>query len=116
MLPAIRVRFEARRLAKELREALVSRPEGWSISNDDDGGTVTSWRKYRIVLQPRAVRFFDSIHLYYDDAEIWLPIVQRLRLRAATRLLLTRFAAQGGAQMQAKSASSRRKKAARKSA
>jgi hypothetical protein len=69
------------------------------------------------VLEPRAVRVFDSIHLYYDDAEIWLPLLQRTRLRAATRLLLTRFAAQGGAQPRTNSkANSQWKKAARKSA
>ena len=37
------------------------------------------------MLEPRAVRVLDAIFVYRDDAEIWLPLLPRLRLRGAAR-------------------------------
>ena len=43
---------------------------------------------FRVVIGPRPVRLLDALHVYCGGAEIWLPIVWRLRLRNAVRLVL----------------------------
>ena len=85
MLPIIRSRWDARRLARELRTSLASPDDNWKIGTDEEGHPMLSNEGFRIVLTPRAVRLFDAIHVYRDDAEIWLPLLARLRLRASAR-------------------------------
>lgn len=94
MLPAIRSRFVAAGLTRELRHSLAETKERWAISSDKDGNTVLARRDFRIVLVARALRLLDAVHLYREDAEIWLPLVSRVRLRAAARLRLIQFAKQ----------------------
>ena len=64
----------------------------------------------RIVLVPRTVRVLDAIHVYSDDAEIWLPVVSRLRLRGAARTRLIKDAAENLADIEAKKNRARRTK------
>lgn len=85
MFPIIRSRWDARRLARELRKSLASQDDNWKIGTDEEGRPMLSNDGFRIVLEPRAVRLLDAIHVYRDDAEIWLPLLARLRLRAAAR-------------------------------
>jgi len=92
MLATFRSRMAARRLAREVRQSLETQPDLWQIAADDEGRPIVSSRSFRIVIVPRAVRIFDAIHLYSDDTEVWLPLLPRLRLRAATRWLLARSA------------------------
>ena len=75
----------ARRLARKLRESLAAPDDNWTAGTDKKGQPTLSNANFRIVLVPRAARLFDAIHLYSDDAEIWLPLLARLRLRAAAR-------------------------------
>ena len=85
MLPIIRSRLDARRLARELRNSLASPDDDWKIGTDEETHAMLSREGFRIVLTPRTARLFDAIHVYCDDAEIWLPLVARLRLRGAAR-------------------------------
>lgn len=93
MFPIIRSRIDGRRLARKLRESLANSDEKWTVAGDDDGRATLSNGEFRIVLEPRAARILDAIHVYNDDAEIWLPLVARLRLRGAARARLIQEAA-----------------------
>src|SRR3954469_21618931 len=88
MFPIIRARWDARILARKLRLSLTSSDDKWKIGKDAEGYSTLSNGGFRIELMPRNVRLLDAIHVYSDDAEIWLPLVPRLRLRAAARLRL----------------------------
>jgi hypothetical protein len=88
MLPIIRSRIDGRRLARKLRESLADPKEKWTVGADDEGRPTLSNGEFRIVLVPRAVRILDAVHVYHDEAEIWLPLVARLRLRGAARARL----------------------------
>jgi hypothetical protein len=88
MLPIIRSRMEARAFSRKLRKSLASPEEKWDVGTDDEGRPTLSKGNIRIVLVPRAARILDAIHVYSDDAEIWLPLLPRLRLRGSARLRL----------------------------
>jgi hypothetical protein len=88
MLPIIRVRLDARALCRTLRSSLASPDETWAVNADEDGQPTLSNANFRIVLMPRTIRLFDAIHVYNNDAEIWLPFLPRVRLRAAARVRL----------------------------
>jgi hypothetical protein len=88
MFPIIRVRRDARALCRTLRSSLASPDETWKVGADEDGHPTLSNANFRIVLMPRTIRLFDAIHVYSNDAEIWLPFLPRVRLRAAARVRL----------------------------
>jgi hypothetical protein len=94
MLPVIRARWDAHLLTRKLRQSLATPKDKWKIDADDEGHPTLSTGDFRIVLVPRAARLFDAIHLYEKDAEIWLPLVSRIRLRGAARLRLIQDANQ----------------------
>jgi hypothetical protein len=94
MLIFVRSRVAAHRLVRHLREALVAEHDDWKLAADEQGRPVMSTGSFRVLLAPRSIRFFDAVHLYCDDVEIWLPLLARLRLRGAARYFLVRFAAQ----------------------
>jgi hypothetical protein len=94
MFPMIRARIDARQLARKLRQSLATPKDKWKIDTDEEGHPTLSTGDFRIVLEPRAVRILDAIHVYHDDAEIWLPLLTRLRLRAAARSRLIQDASQ----------------------
>jgi hypothetical protein len=82
------LRFKAMCLVKEFRRSLLYQPEMWTIDSDRQGRPIVSAGPFRILLVPRPVRAVDAIHLFFDDAEVWLPLVPRLRLRNAVRLMV----------------------------
>jgi hypothetical protein len=88
MFSMIRVRFDAHRLVRQLRKSLSGEPDKWKIGENDAGQPSLSKADFEIVLEPRTVRLLDAIHVYSDGAEIWLPLIARLRLRTAARLCL----------------------------
>src|SRR5262245_26679450 len=79
-------------LVNAFRRSLVKQPEIWEIGADTQGRPIVSAGPFRIVLVPRPLRMSDAIHLYCDDAEVWLPLLSRIRLRNAVRLLILRRA------------------------
>jgi hypothetical protein len=85
MFPIIRAHWDARKLSRELRKSLASLEDDWKVGTDETGHPTLSADGFRIVLMPRAARLFDAIHVYSNDAKIWLPLLARLRLRAAAR-------------------------------
>jgi hypothetical protein len=85
MFPVIRSRWDAHKLSRTLRQSLADPNAKWKIAVDDEGNPEMSNGDFRIVLVPRAIRLLDAIHVYHDGAELWLPLVARLRLRAAAR-------------------------------
>jgi len=85
MFPVIRSRWDARKLSRTLRQSLADPNAKWKIAVDDEENPELSNGDFRIVLEPRAVRLLDAMHVYHDGAEIWLPLWTRLRLRAAAR-------------------------------
>jgi hypothetical protein len=88
MFPIIRSRLDARTLCRTLRSSLASPDETWEVGADENGHPTLSNANFRIVLVPRTLRLLDAIHVYGDDAEIWLPLLLRIRLRAAARVRL----------------------------
>src|SRR3954451_6185147 len=88
MFSMIRVRFDAHRLVRQLRKSLSGEPDKWKIGENDAGQPSLSKGAFEIVLEPRTVRLLDAIHVYSEGAEIWLPLIARLRLRTAARLCL----------------------------
>lgn len=84
----LNLRFKAMCLVREFRRSLVKQPELWTIDADRQGRPIVSAGPFRIMLEPRPLRVVDAIHLYFEDAEVWLPLVSRLRLRSAVRLLI----------------------------
>jgi hypothetical protein len=86
--PAIRSRWDALVLTRRLHKSLVEPKDRWTVSSDDGKDAVLTHGDFRIVLLPRGPRLLDVIHLYRKDAEIWLPLIPRLQLRAAARLRL----------------------------
>jgi hypothetical protein len=88
MLSVIRARWDAHLLTRKLRQSLATPKDKWKIDADREGHPTLSAGDFRMVLVPRAARLFDAIHLYEKDAEIWLPLIARIRLRAAARLRL----------------------------
>jgi len=94
MLPVIRARWDAHLLTRKLRQSLATPKDKWKIDADGEGHPRLSNGDLLIVLVPRAARLFDAIHLYEKDAEIWLPLVSRIRLRAAARVRLIQDASE----------------------
>ena len=113
MFPIIRARWEARVLARKLRDSLAAPDETWRVGADEDGKPMLSNANFRVVLAPRAARLFDAIHLYSDDAEVWLPLFARLRLRAAARWRLIHDASEHLPQAKRKKTPARRRRAQR---
>lgn len=111
MFPMIRAHRDARSLSRKLRQSLASPHHKWKVGTDEEGHPTLSSGDVRIVLVPRAVRILDAIHIYSHDAEIWLPLFARLRLRAAGRLRLIQEANEHWDAPQLTKASVRRKRA-----
>jgi hypothetical protein len=88
MFPIIRAHRDARILSRQLRKSLASPEDNWKVGTDEESHPTLSNNGFRIVLVPRASRLFDAIHVYSKDAEIWLPLLARVRLRAAARCRL----------------------------
>jgi hypothetical protein len=85
MFPIIRAHTKARSFSRKMRKSLASPEAIWKIETDDQGHPTLANNDIRIVLVPRALRLLDAIHVYNNDAETWLPLLARLRLRAAAR-------------------------------
>ena len=88
----IRMRQEACQLARELRVSLVEDEASWRIDRDFHDGAAVTTGNFHITITPRLLRVLDRIHLYCDGAEVWLPLVTRIRLRNAVRLYIARRA------------------------
>jgi len=84
----IRMRLVSVRLARALRRSILTEQKLWEIDVDDDGNPLVAAGPFRLVLVPRTVRLFDALHMYCGEAEIWMPLVWRVRLRNAVRLLI----------------------------
>jgi hypothetical protein len=84
--------FKAMCLVNAFRRSLIKQPDMWTIESDRQGRPIVSAGPFRIILVPRPLRATDAIHLYFDDAEVWLPLISRIRLRNAVRLLILRRA------------------------
>jgi hypothetical protein len=84
----LRIRFAAIRLARALRQSILTETTLWDIDFDDVGRPALVAGPFRVVIAPRAIRLFDALHVYCNGAEIWLPLISRLRLRNAVRLVL----------------------------
>jgi hypothetical protein len=94
MLTFLRVRLQACRLANSMRRSMLANSDFWTIDADRQGRPMLMRSRFRVALVPQRLRVFDSIHLYCDEAEVWLPLWARWRLRNAARLLIVRFAQQ----------------------
>jgi hypothetical protein len=84
----IRMRLAAIRLARALRRSILTERKLWEIDSDSMGRPCVMAGPFRIVIAPRAVRLFDALHVYCGRAEVWLPLLWRLRLRNTVRWLL----------------------------
>jgi hypothetical protein len=111
MFPMIRAHRDARILSRNLRKSLAAPDDKWKVGTDEEGHPTLSSGDFRIVLVPRAARFLDAIHVYSDDADIWLPLLTRLRLRAAARLRLIQDANEHWEEPELRKTRARRKRA-----
>ena len=111
MLPLIRARWDAHLLTRKLRQSLATPTDKWKIDADDEGHPTLSSGDLRIVLVPLAARLFDAIHLYKQDAEVWLPLISRIRLRVTARARLIQDAREHFEPQAQKKARSRRRRA-----
>jgi hypothetical protein len=93
MFTFLQIRWSRRQVGRMLRRSILTHPERWKIEAAEGSLTSLVDREFRIVLEPRFIRVFDAIHVYCDDAEVWLPVMPRIRLRNAARWLLLRHAA-----------------------
>lgn len=84
----IQMRLAAIRLARALRRSILNERSLWEIGVDEENCPFVAAGPFRIVIVPRAVRLFDALHVYSGDAEVWLPLWWRLRLRNAVRLVI----------------------------
>ena len=94
MFPIIRAHRDARIWSRQLRQSLAAPADKWKVGTDEAGCPMLSNGDVRIVLAPRAVRLLDAVHVYSNDAETWLPLMARLRLRAAARCRLIQDASE----------------------
>ncbi len=83
---ALKVRREARYFARQLLTRLRVEPivtgatyNGWVLTVDD----------FLIEVIVRRFRIFDGVRVWHKGAEIWLPLLQRIKLRNTIRLLVT---------------------------
>jgi hypothetical protein len=90
MFNFVRMRFEASRLGRALGKSLVDDPDSWKIEGAKGDHATISDGTFKISVSARRLRILDSIHVSCDGAEVWLPLVARLRLRNAVRLFLAR--------------------------
>jgi hypothetical protein len=111
MFPSIRARWDAHRLSRKLRNSLATPSDNWKVETDDDDGPALAHGDFRIVLVPRGARLFDAIHVYSAGAEIWMPLMARLRLRAAARSRLLHAANAQWSKPARKGARARRRRA-----
>jgi hypothetical protein len=88
----IRMRREACQLARDLRVSLMEDEASWKIDRDFHGGAAVTAGSFHITITPRLLRVLDRIHLYCDGAEVWLPLLSRIRLRNTVRLFVARRA------------------------
>jgi hypothetical protein len=88
----IRSRIVSVRLARALRRSILTEHKFWEIDVDEHGCPLVAAGPFRVVLVPRAVRLLDAIHVYCGGAEVWMPLVWRLRLRNAVRLVIVEYA------------------------
>ena len=89
------VRLDAGRLARMLRKSLLTDADNWKIDRVEiDGGehTCLANGRFQVALVPRRLRINDAVHVYCDGAEVWLPLLPRLRVRSAARWRLIRHA------------------------
>ena len=93
MLPVIRARWDAMVLTRELRRSLEDLHDRWKMDGDGEGDTTLTKGEFKIEIVTRAARLLDALHLYRGDAEVWLPLLSRVRLRAAARVRLLETAA-----------------------
>jgi hypothetical protein len=83
MLAFIRARCEARHLARHMRESMAEHRCEWCLS-----ACGLTHGEFRIELVPRRFRIFDAVHVYFRKTEVWMPLIQRIRLRAHARWVI----------------------------
>ena len=88
----IRLRLISVRLARALRRSILTEQTLWEIDVDENGCPLVAAGPFRVILAPRAVRLLDALHVYCGGAEVWIPLVWRLRLRNAVRLMIVQNA------------------------
>lgn len=97
MLTGIRNRILGRRLGRKLRASILdtSCRNAWSIAPstvaastfgaEHSVGTAIRLADTEVVIIPRRFRIFDRLRVYYKGHDVWLPLMARIRVRAAVR-------------------------------
>lgn len=78
----IRARLDAKRLVTSLLAEIQTEPCQSLLSHR---GWVVICEDFMVEITPRRLRVLDSVNLYHDGAEVWLPVRQRIRLRNTIR-------------------------------
>lgn len=101
MLYRRQAKRHGRKLARRLRDSLVYRCGGqivpaqdWTIAGNCSCDESQLERgPYLITIRPNSrfpsIRIFDQVRLAYQGCDVWLPLLQRIRLKNAARLHVT---------------------------
>lgn len=86
-------RCKARKLARVIIKSLFT-DSHWEVKNHPMYPEMTVYTKglIQVVSIPARFRVFDRIFLSVGNAEVWLPLISRLRLRSAMRYRAVVFA------------------------
>jgi hypothetical protein len=94
MLRLLKMHLEACRVGCYIKQWMQERPEDWRVRPvvRFTGQSVVEAGTWRVVLTPcercPCLRAMDHVRVYVDGSDLYLPLVVRLRVRTATRLLL----------------------------
>lgn len=99
MFYRLRARKLARHFSRELQRSIVDCPVHWSIVPHPPEARITQiakgeQQKTVVTIQPSkqlpAIRIFDRLSVAYDGADVWLPLLHRIRIKNAVRLWILR--------------------------
>jgi len=81
----LKSRILARRVSKKVQAKLLSEnPQ--TLPTDKGYVLVLDDEKFVVEITIRRFRLFDGIHVWHEGAEVWLPLLQRIRLRNSVRI------------------------------
>jgi len=90
-----RARYRARQLTLDLVKCLA-RPDRFRISQSSVvTRVVITHGTTSVRIQPGRFRCFDRVMVEYKGADVWLPLLSRLRLRQVVRCVLAEAAQEG---------------------
>ena len=96
MIYFLRSRRQGRKIARKVRELLDDERVMWEVKPAASPGAVLhlklDYSLIAVVIECKRLRFLDSVHLYVDGADVYVPLIARIRLRGAARCRMQEIA------------------------